>query len=50
MDPLLQKEVQKNLLLERFSKENPGFDFSNAQMNGNVPDPKEFMGGVRRDC
>ena len=28
MDPLTQQEVQKNILLERFQEENPGFDFS----------------------
>lgn len=26
--------------------QNPGFDFSGANFNGNVPDPKTFMGGV----
>ena len=46
MDPVTQTEVQKNILLERFQEENPGFDFSQATMNGNVPDPREFMGGV----
>ena len=47
MDPVTQTEVQKNILMERFAEENPGFDFSQAQMNGNVPDPREFMGGVK---
>ena len=46
MDPVTQTEVQKNILMERFQEENPGFDFSQAQMNGNVPDPRQFMGGV----
>lgn len=27
--------------------QNPGFDFSNAQFNGSVPDPQSFMGGVK---
>ncbi len=27
--------------------QNPGFDFSNAQFNGSVPDPQTFMGGVK---
>lgn len=26
--------------------QNPGFDFSGAEFNGAVPDPKTFMGGV----
>jgi len=47
LDPLTQSEVQKKILLERFQEENPGFDFSGAEVNGMVPDPKEFMGGVR---
>ena len=47
MDPLMTEEVKKNILLERFQQENPGFDFSQAQMNGNVPDAREFMGGIK---
>ena len=46
LDPLMATEVQKTILLERFQEENPGFDFSGAKMNGNVPDAREFMGGV----
>jgi hypothetical protein len=46
LDPLTQQEVQKSILLERFGEENPGFDFSGAEMNGTVPNPREFMGGV----
>ena len=46
VDPFTQSEVQKSLMLERFQAENPGFDFSGATFNGNVPDPKTFMGGV----
>ena len=45
-DPFTQSEVQKSLMLERFQAENPGFDFSGASFNGQVPDPKSFMGGV----
>ena len=47
LDPLTQSEVQKKILLERFQEENPGFDFSSADVNGMVPDPREFMGGVK---
>jgi len=46
VDPFTQSEVQKSLMLERFQEENPGFDFSGATFNGQVPDPKTFMGGV----
>ena len=45
-DAFTASEVQKSLMLERFQQENPGFDFSGASFNGNVPDPKTFMGGV----
>ena len=34
------------MMLERFQVENPGFDFSQADFNGQVPDPKNFMGGL----
>ncbi len=43
----MQNEMQKNILLERFQEENPGFDFSGAEVNGMVPDPRNFMGGVK---
>ena len=46
LDPLTETEVKKNILLERFQEENPGFDFSGADVNGMVPDPDKFMGGV----
>ena len=46
MDPLLENEVKKNILLERFQEENPGFDFSGAEVNGEVPNARDFMGGV----
>ena len=47
LDPIMQQEVKKNILLERFQNENPGFDFSQAEMNGNVPNAREFMGGIK---
>lgn len=46
VDPFTQSEIQKGLMLERFQSENAGFDFSGATFNGQVPDPKSFMGGV----
>lgn len=46
VDPFTQSEIQKGLMLERFQSENRGFDFSGATFNGQVPDPKTFMGGV----
>ncbi|XP_063784819.1 nudC domain-containing protein 2 isoform X3 [Pseudophryne corroboree] len=34
-DPWIQDEMQKKLTLERFQRENPGFDFSGADISGN---------------
>ncbi|RXM91857.1 NudC domain-containing protein 2 [Acipenser ruthenus] len=34
-DPLVQEQMQKKLTLERFQRENPGFDFSGADISGN---------------
>lgn len=39
-------QVRSDIMKERFQEEHPGFDFSNATFNGNVPDPSKFMGGV----
>eukprot|EP00750_Incisomonas_marina_P025030 INCI5298.2.p1 GENE.INCI5298.2~~INCI5298.2.p1 ORF type:complete len:174 (+),score=39.99 INCI5298.2:102-623(+) len=47
MNPLVEQQLSKKLLLERFAEENPGFDFSNAEFSGNAPDPRKFMGGIR---
>lgn len=49
MNPYVKGEVQKALMLERFGAENPGFDFSGAEFSGSVPDPRNFMGGVKYD-
>jgi hypothetical protein len=48
LDPLATGETQKRMLLERFGEEHPGFDFSSAQINGAVPDPRTFLGGISR--
>ena len=47
LDPIAQEEVRKNMMLERFQEENPGFDFRDAEFNGSVPDPRKFMGGIK---
>jgi CS domain len=49
LDPVALAEVQKELLLQRWQEEHPGMDFRDATFNGNVPDPRTFMGGVRYD-
>ncbi|KAK2079274.1 hypothetical protein QBZ16_002965 [Prototheca wickerhamii] len=38
-----QAEDQRRLMLERFQAEHPGFDFSQAEFNGEVPDPASFL-------
>ena len=47
LDPAATTDVQRQMLLERFQSENPGFDFSGAEVTGSVPDPRTFMGGPR---
>jgi hypothetical protein len=46
IDPFTKQEMQRTMMLERFQEENPGFDFRDATFNGEVPDPRTFMGGV----
>ena len=41
------EEDRRRLMLQRFQEENPGFDFSQAEFNGAVPDAATFMGGAR---
>lgn len=40
------EQEKKKLLLQRFQEENPNFDFSNAEINGNVPDARTFINGL----
>ena len=49
LDPVTKQKITQELMLERFSEENPGFDFRDAQFNGAVPDPRTFMGGIKYD-
>lgn len=47
LNTIQKEEMQKKMLLERFQEEHGGFDFSDAEINGNVPDPKTFLGGIK---
>ena len=47
LDAVGQEESKKAMMLQRFQKENPGFDFSGADFNGQVPDATQFMGGMK---
>jgi hypothetical protein len=40
---LAEQDARKELMLERFQQEHPGFDFSGAQFSGAAPDPSTFM-------
>ncbi len=42
-----KEEMQRKMLLERFQEEHGGFDFSDAEVSGNVPDPRTFLGGIK---
>lgn len=46
LDPLAKTQVQKQMTLERFQEEHPGFDFSGADFSGAPPDPRTFLDGV----
>lgn len=47
VDEFTRQEMRKCLMLERFNEENPGFDFTQASFNGSIPDPREFMDGIK---
>ena len=40
---MLEQTIRKELMLERFQRENAGFDFSGATFNGTAPDPNNFL-------
>ncbi len=46
VDPFMKEKMTQALMLERFGEENPGFDFRDAEFNGQAPDPRTFMGGI----
>ena len=37
LNPLEEEELKKKMMIERFQEEHPGFDFSGAEFNGQVP-------------
>jgi hypothetical protein len=48
LDAFTADQEQRRLMLERFQEEHPGFDFSQAQFTGNVPNPSTFLGGIKQ--
>jgi len=47
VDAITKDKIKQNLMLERFQEENPGFDFRGAKFNGEAPDPRSFLNGIR---
>lgn len=47
LDSYTHEQERKKMMLERFQEEHPGFDFSGAEFNGQVPEARDFMGGVK---
>ena len=43
------EKMKKTLMIERFQREHPGFDFSNAKFDGSCPDPDKFLNGINQD-
>jgi len=43
LNPLEREGEKKQLILERFQAEHPGFDFSGAEITGSAPDPRTFL-------
>lgn len=43
VDPFTKDQMQKKLTLERFQIENPGFDFSSADISGNYEDGGPYL-------
>lgn len=47
LDFASKQQVQQELLMERYNEDCPGFDFTDATVNGAIPDPRTFMDGVK---
>ncbi|KAG8439083.1 hypothetical protein GDO86_005334 [Hymenochirus boettgeri] len=46
--PWVQDQMQKKLTLERFQRENPGFDFSGAEISGNYSSGGPDFTGLKK--
>lgn len=48
VDAFTKEKMDKQMMLEKFQSENPGFDFSGAEFNGSLPaNPSTFMDEIR---
>ena len=44
VDPLVKEDMDKKMLLEKFQRDYPGFDFSGAELTGQLPaDPATYL-------
>lgn len=44
VDPMTKESMDKKMLLEKFQREHPGFDFSGAELTGQLPaDPANYL-------
>ena len=50
LDAFHKDKSDKQMMLEKFHDENPGFDFSGAEFSGALPaDPKNFMSDLKNE-
>mmetsp|Transcript_77574 Transcript_77574/g.95065 ORF Transcript_77574/g.95065 Transcript_77574/m.95065 type:complete len:260 (+) Transcript_77574:32-811(+) len=49
INPLQAEKTKKSMMLERFARENPNFDFSSATFDGHCPEPGNFLDGINTD-
>jgi hypothetical protein len=49
-DSWVQDQMQRKLTLERFQKENPGLDFSGAEISGNYTKGDQISQTLRNNC
>lgn len=48
IDAVTLEKMNKQMMLEKFQSENPGFDFSGAEFNGALPaNPQTFMDDIK---
>ena len=44
VDPMAKESMDKKMLLEKFQRDYPGFDFSGAELTGQMPaDPATYL-------
>jgi hypothetical protein len=46
LDPVTLDKMRQQMMRERLQEDHPGFDFRDASFNGDIPDPRTYMGGI----